>query len=368
MNIRSCLKDMVPYTPGKYVPGAIKLASNENPLGVSPKARDTLTQMAGTVSLYPDGACVNLKAALAARYSLSPDNFIVGNGSDEVLVFIAGAYLESGDNAITSTTTFSEYAFATRLFGGEIRFAPMKDGRIQLDTIASMVDISTKIIFLCNPNNPTGTYFTNDELGAFIKKIPENILIVIDEAYREYATASDLPDTIKLLKQRGNMIILRTFSKIYGLAGLRVGYGISDSSIVNDLNKTREPFNVNLLAQAAAKTALDDKDFVAQSIKVNEEGKIFLYKAFDRLGLKYYPTQANFIFVYLDQDGTAAFEKLMTLGVTVRPTRSFGIPDAIRVTIGTQEQNTFFIDCLEKVLSESRQGVKTSEPCTSATR
>lgn len=350
MNLRECLKDMVPYSPGKYKEGAIKLASNENPLGVSPKAREILLEAAAGVSLYPDGACVKLKSALALKYSLSPVNFSIGNGSDEVLLLIAAAYVEHGDSAITSETTFSEYTFATKLYGGTMRYAPMEEGRFQLDRILSLIDNRTKIVFLCNPNNPTGTYVNNTALTDFINKVPGDVLIVIDEAYREYTNAQDIPDSVELVKKHGNIIVLRTFSKIYGLAGLRIGYGISNPGVITDLEKTRAPFNVNSLSQAAACAALDDADFVKSSQCVNEDGRAFLYAAFDRLGLKYYQTQANFIFVYINQDCTSAFEKLMEMGVTIRPLKSFGVNNAIRVTIGTSEQNTFFIKCLEKIL------------------
>lgn len=350
MNIRECLKEMVPYTQGKYKEGAVKLASNENPLGVSPKARDAIGLALSNVSLYPDGACTRLKSALGSKHSLLPGNFSIGNGSDEIILLIAAAYIEAGDNAITSDTTFSEYAFATKLFGGNIRYAPMRDGLFPLDQIASMVDNKTKIIFLCNPNNPTGTYFGETALVEFIKKVPANVLVVIDEAYIEYADADDMPDSVKLLKQHQNIMILRTFSKIYGLAGLRVGYGISNPAVVLDLEKARAPFNVNSLSQAAAVAAIDDDVFVKLSRKVNSEGKFYLYASFDRLGLKYFPTQSNFILVYINQDCMAAFEKLMNLGVTIRPLKSFGLNDAIRVTVGTAEQNEFFIRCLERII------------------
>lgn len=352
MKIRECLKDMVPYSPGKLKPGAIKLASNENPLGISPKASDALKQSIGSISLYPDGACVKLKNALAKKHDLANGNFCVGNGSDEVLVLIAGAYIEPGDNAITSQTTFSEYTFATKLFGGTMKYAPMIDGCFQLDVIASLIDNKTKLVFLCNPNNPTGTSFSNDALRAFMEKVPKDILVVLDEAYREYVDRSDFPDSISLLNNYSNIIILRTFSKIYGLAGLRVGYGIARPEVITDMEKTRAPFNVNSLAQAAAYAALDDTDFVNKSRAVNREGKTYLYASFDKLGLKYYKTEANFILVYINQDCTAAFEKLMALGITIRPLRSFGLNDAIRVTIGTPEQNEFFVRCLERVLAQ----------------
>jgi histidinol-phosphate aminotransferase len=352
MKIRECLKDMVPYSPGKLKPGAIKLASNENPLGISPKASDAVKQSIASISLYPDGACVKLKKALSKQHNLASANFCVGNGSDEVLVLIAGAYIEPGDNAVTSQTTFSEYTFATKLFGGTMKYAPMVDGCFQLDAIASLIDAKTKLVFLCNPNNPTGTSFSNDELMAFMKKVPKDTLVVLDEAYREYVDRNDFPESISLLNEYDNVIILRTFSKIYGLAGLRVGYGIARPEVITDMEKTRAPFNVNSLAQAAACAALDDTDFVNKSRAVNREGKTYLYASFDKLGLKYYKTDANFILVYINQDCVAAFEKMMSLGITIRPLRSFGLNDAIRVTIGTPEQNEFFVRCLERVLGK----------------
>ena len=350
MNIRECLIDLVPYTQGKTKMGAIKLSSNENPLGVSPKAREAIGLGLSKVCLYPDGSCAELKSALASRHSLLPGNFSVGNGSDEILLLIAGAYIEPGDNAITSEKTFSEYTFATKLFGGIIRYAPMQNGMFQLDLIASVIDSKTKIIFLCNPNNPTGTYFSNTALIEFVKKVPTNVLVVVDEAYIEYTDADDIPDSISIMKLYSNVIVLRTFSKIYGLAGLRVGYGISNPAVIFDLEKARAPFNVNSLSQLAAVAALNDDEFVKMSRKANNEGKVYLYASFERLGLTYYPTQSNFVLVFVNQDCTAAFEKIMNLGVTVRPLKSFGINDAIRVTVGTAEQNEIFIRCLEKIL------------------
>lgn len=350
MNIRNCIKDLKPYIPGTLKDGAIKLASNENPLGISPVAQKAIMESAGSVSLYPDGGCIKLKHALAEKHSLSPDNFIVGNGSDEVLVLITGAYIEADSNAVTSESTFSEYTFATKLFGGQMRYAPMRNGCFQLEKIASLIDKKTKIVFLCNPNNPTGTYFNEASLQNFINTIPDTTLIVLDEAYLEYTTVNDFPKSIDLISDRNNVIILRTFSKIYGLAGLRVGYGISNPSIIVDLNKTREPFNVNSLAQAAAYAALQDTEFVNQSRELNEKGKLFLYKEFEALGLPYFPTQANFIATDIGMECVSAFERLMELGVTIRPLKNFGLNESIRVTISTHEQNSLFINCLKKVI------------------
>jgi histidinol-phosphate aminotransferase len=350
MILRKTLKNISPYIPGRLKEGAIKLASNENPLGASPKAVERMKSIAEKMSLYPDGSCTGLKLKLAAEFGLNPENFVTGNGSDEVLLLTAGAFIEPGNNSVTSETTFSEYAFATNLFGGTTKTVKMKDGRFQLNEIAAQIDEKTRLIFLCNPNNPTGTYFNQNSLMEFMGKVPENVLVVVDEAYKEYVKAPDFPDTIKMLNKYGNLLILRTFSKIYGLAGLRVGYGIGHKDVIDALNKAREPFNVNAMGQEAAIAALDDAEFVAKSIEVNETGKNYLYREFDRLKLRYYPTEANFIFVTINQDCIKAFEKLMDLGVTIRPMKSFGVNDAIRVTVGIQEQNEFFIRRLEKII------------------
>lgn len=350
MKLRKALENISPYIPGKLKEGAIKLASNENPLGTSPRAAERLKKLAENVSLYPDGGCVRLKELLAKKYGLKSGNFIVGNGSDEVLLLIAGAYIEAGSSSVVSESTFSEYTFATMLFGGEVRKAPLKDGRYDLKALAGQIDKNTKLLFLCNPNNPTGTYFTGSELVDFMAKVPATVLVVLDEAYFEYVEAPDYPDSLALLNKYKNMIILRTFSKIYGLAGLRVGYGISTAEIIDDLNKAREPFNVNSMAQEAALGALEDDDFVKLSRETNKVGKAYLVQEFKRLGLTQFDTQANFIFVRVNKDCLQVFQELMDLGVTIRPMKSFGYQDAIRVTIGTMDQNRFFIQCLEKVL------------------
>ena len=339
-----------PYEPGVLKPGAIKLASNENPLGPSPKALAALRKASANVVLYPDGGNVKLKQALADHYKLSPKNFIIGNGSDEIFVFAAALTINPGDRMITSEITFSEYAFSARLFGGEPVFAPMKNGTFDLNAILGLIDDKTRWITVANPNNPTGTYVNADALKAFLQKVPDNILVLIDEAYNEYVEAPDYPDTIPLLKEFPNLFLTRTFSKIYGLAGIRLGYGIGSPELINSLSKAREPFNVNLVAQSAGIAALGDREFVEKSRKVNREGKEYLTGEFKKMGLEYYPTQGNFIFVKLPVDGTEAFQKLMELGVTVRPTRSFGVDKAIRVTIGTMKQNRFFIDCLKKAI------------------
>ncbi|MDR1323886.1 MAG: histidinol-phosphate transaminase [Candidatus Margulisbacteria bacterium] len=350
MQTKANIQNIAPYQPGVLKAGAIKLASNENPLGSSPKALAALKADLDKLHLYPDGGCVRLRNALAVHYGLTPEYFLPGNGSDEIFHFITGAFVSPGERVLTTEITFSEYTFAAQLFAGAVDYAPLTDGRLQLDVLLRKITPQTKVIFLANPNNPTGAYCEAAAFENFLQKVPGEIMVVLDEAYAEYAAAADYPDSLRLLKTFKNLLITRTFSKIYGLAGLRVGYVIAAPETIAYLNKTREPFNVNALAQTAAAAALQDTEFVQRSRANNEVGKKYLYAEFTKLKLKYYPTEANFIFVYIGQDCVTAFQKLMDRGVTVRPMRSFGVPDAIRVTIGTPEQNQKFITALKEIL------------------
>ena len=353
MKLKENIAVIQPYIPGVLREGAIKLASNENPLGPSPKAVKALKSAQKTVSLYPDGGCVKLKNKLAQKYNLPSEYFIVGNGSDEIFLFIAGAYIDKGDQMVTSQITFSEYAFATKVFGGEPVFAEISaDGKYQLNKIREKVTDKTKVIFLANPNNPTGTYFDQESFASFMAGLPATVLVVLDEAYSEFVQAKDYPDTVPMLSKYKNLLITRTFSKIYGLAGLRVGYAIGHPDVINGLNKTREPFNVNLLAQEAAVAALDDQDFVRKSIKSNEKGKRYLYKELKKLGLDFYKTEANFIYILIPLDCMDVFQQLMDQGVTIRPMKSFGVNNAIRVTVGTMSQNKYFIEKFKELLKK----------------
>lgn len=350
MKIREGVKDIVPYSPGKKKDGAHKLASNENPLGPSPAALAAVRAAAAEVNFYPDAGSTALKAALAAKHGLSPAHFVTGNGSDEIIQFAAWACMDNGDEAVTSECSFSEYTFAAKLAGGTMRYAPMREGRFDLDAIAALVGERTRVVFLCNPNNPTGTYFGAAALDSFLAKVGDRVLVVLDEAYKEYVDAQDYPDSQALLATRKNVLILRTFSKIYGLAGMRVGYGIGHPELIGWLEKTREPFNVNSLAQAAATAALGDAAHVERSRALNAEGKVLIERGLDRLGLPRWPSQSNFICFDSGRDCMAMFEAIMELGVTVRPLRSFGLSTWLRVSTGTREQNEAFLSCLERAL------------------
>lgn len=350
-----------PYVPGKPVEeverelgisGVIKLASNENPLGPPPSSIAILKEMADKVATYPDGNCYYLKNALADFIGVTPANLIVGNGSDEIIKFIAEAFLDEGDEMIMADPSFSEYDFAAKIMGGRTIPVPTKKLTHDLDAMAAAVTEKTKLVFVCNPNNPTGTIVGKAEVDAFLDKLPQGVITVFDEAYFEYVTDEDYPQTLDYIHAGRDVIVLRTFSKIYGLAGLRIGYGVAKPELLGMLNRVREPFNVNMLAQAAALAALNDGDHVVRSRELNDEGKVYLGGEFDRLGLPYMPTHANFIWVQVKADSQQVFSKMLRRGVIVRTGDIFGHPDVIRVTIGTPEQNRRFIAALEEVLTE----------------
>ncbi|WP_455383342.1 histidinol-phosphate transaminase [Salinispira pacifica] len=356
MKVRPSVAAMQPYVPGELRPGAVKLASNENPFGPSPLAVETLRRDASSVHLYPDQHAHRLREKLARIYSVDPDQILVGNGSDELMAMLAGTYLQHGGTTVTAANTFSTYEFATLLYGGHIRTVPLLDGRFDLEATLGAVDDATDIVFICNPNNPTGTYVTHGELESFLSRVPDRVLVVVDEAYAEFATAADFPRSVELLHQFGHLVVLRTFSKIYGLAGLRVGYALGPAGVIRDVGRVKLPFNVSLLAQAAAASALDDNEFLARAVRNNNEGREYLESEMKRLGLRCYPSQANFICMDTGLDASALFRRIMELGVTIRPLTSFGLPASIRVTIGTPEQNRLFVKCLETALAEQRSG------------
>jgi histidinol-phosphate aminotransferase len=344
------LSGMIPYTPGILKPGALKLSSNENRLGPSPKAIETIIHSINEVNIYPDGSCRLLREALAEKTGYKTDNLIIGNGSDELMTLIAATYLSEGDNAVIAENTFSEYTFATILFSGTVKKAPLKEGTYDPENMLKLIDEKTRIIYFCNPNNPTGTYVNHKDLDNMISKIPKNTLFVLDEAYADYSDALDFPDSKKLLEKYPNLMILRTFSKIYGLAALRVGYGIAREDVIYDILTTKQPFNVNTPAQIGATAALKDTEFYEKSRTMNSKGKRYLYEELERLELTYYPTQANFICINVERDSKELFQKMMDKGVTIRPLSSFGLDQWIRVTVGSEADNKLFIRILENTL------------------
>jgi histidinol-phosphate aminotransferase len=350
MDLREDLRDLKAYTPGKVKSGALKLSSNENPLGPSPKGLEALLAAASGVNVYPDGAALALRDTLASTLGLPADHIIVGNGSDEILTLIAGAYLRPGDNAVTADVTFSEYNFAVRLFGAQTRFTALKGAAFDLDAIAARVDERTRIVFLCNPNNPTGGYFSEADLTAFLSRLPATVLVVLDEAYCHYAEAADYPNSLRLLARWPNLLVTRTFSKVYGLAALRVGYALASPTIIGHLAVVKQPFNVGTLGQLAARAALGDTEFVEKSRAVNREGVKFWTEALTRRGLAFHPTQANFIAVQLGRDSQLVFAAMAEAGVTIRALTSFGLPEWIRITVGTRSQNEVCLKALDRAL------------------
>ncbi|MEO0094457.1 MAG: histidinol-phosphate transaminase [candidate division WOR-3 bacterium] len=357
---RDFIEKIKPYKPGKPIEEVarelnlkgeiIKLASNENPLGTSPLAIKAMRRALKESFLYPDDNCFYLKDILAKRLNVSPDEIIVGNGSVEILPLITLAYLNPDDSAVVSKGSFIWYKIAVSIAGAKLIEVPLKNYNHDLKAMLSAIDNQTKLLFLDNPINPTGTIVKKNELEEFFDKLPENILVVIDEAYREYIDDPDYPDSFKIFREKKNILILRTFSKIYGLAGARLGYGIARKEIITNLMKLRISFNVNRISQVAGIAALDDEEFVKKTIRVNNEGKEFLYDAYKKLGLFYLPTYSNFIFVDFNKDSQIIFEALQRQGIITRTIKEYGFPNALRITIGTERQNRRLIRMLKKIL------------------
>jgi len=363
VNYRAAINGITPYSPGKPIEevarelgldpaSIIKLASNENPLGPSPLALEAIREHLADIRLYPDSDGYALRHELAAQVGVAAEQIIMGRGSDEIMHFLAVAYLEEGDEVIMGDPPFSMYEISTLLMGARPVKIPLKEFAHDLPAMTAAVTARTKIIYVANPHNPTGAMNAREEVAAFLAMVPERVIVVLDEAYCEYVTRGDYPDSLDYVREGRNVIVMRTFSKIYALAGLRVGYGICGSpAIMTALNQVREPFNVANLGQWAAIASLRDPQQVARSRQANEEGKAFLYSALARLGLPYVPTQSNFILLDTKQPCREVFGALLREGVIVRTGDIFGYPTMIRVTIGTAEENTRFIDTLERVLA-----------------
>jgi len=302
--------------------------------------------------MYPDGSCYHLKGAIAEKLGVAAENILVGNGSDEIIKLLSEAYLYPGDEIIIPNPSFAEYEFGAKVMGARCIFSPLKDFRIDLFDMLKKLTSKTKMIYVCNPNNPTGTIVYREEVDRFLNKVPAHLLVVFDEAYYEYVSDSRYPQTVDyVLEGRPNVVVLRTFSKIYGLAGLRVGYAVGPSSIIAHVNRVREPFNVNMLAQAAAAAALGDEDHIKRSLGVNSEGKNYLYKEFEKMGIRYWPTEANFIWADLGKNIKEVFHEMLKRGVIIRTGDIFGYDTFARITIGTPEQNKRLIKVLGEVLS-----------------
>ena len=347
-----------PYVPGKPVEeverelgitGVIKLASNENPLGPSPLAAARAAEALNKLNIYPDGAVYYLRQALAEHYKLSEDSFLVGNGSDELLRLITETFVNPGDEVLYGVPSFSEYGFMALVMGGKCVEVPLKDMRFDLPAMRERITDRTKLIYICNPNNPTGSIVGRAETDEFMTSLPDEVLVIFDEAYFEYVSDKDYVSGLEYLAQGQNVIVLHLFQDLRACR-LRVGYGITTPEIAAAVNRVREPFNVNILAQTAAIGALADVEHLQKSREINILGRDYLYQEFSRLGLTFVPTQTNFIFVDLGQDCKQVFQALLKEGVIVRTGDIFGYPTYIRVTIGKPEENQRFITALQKVL------------------
>lgn len=347
------------YQPGKPIEevqrqygvrNAIKMASNENPLGPSPRAVEAARKALTRAHRYPDGGCHYLRNKLAARLHVKPEELVFGNGSDELLVFAARAFLRPGDEAVIADPTFLIYEIASQTEGAKCVKVPMKDFRYDLPAMARAVTGKTRVVFIANPDNPVGTYVTERELTAFMQKCPSNVVVVLDEAYYEFARQfPGYPDAFKLYKRYPNLMLTRTFSKAYGLSGLRIGYAVADSVLAATLNKLREPFNVNLIAQEAALAALDDRKHLERSLRVVRDGRLFLQSELRKMGYRIVETVTNFILVDLKKDSRAIHERLLRKGIIVRPMGVWGLKTFLRVTIGTKAENQKFIKALKSI-------------------
>ncbi|WP_136606182.1 histidinol-phosphate transaminase [Paenibacillus dokdonensis] len=362
MKPKSHIVNLPVYQPGKPIEDVkrelgldevIKLASNENPYGASPKVKEAILAELENISIYPDGGSVELTADLASSLGVNANQIIFGCGSDEIIALLARAFFVPGDETIMADQTFSVYKSNADIEGAISIEVPLVDGTHDLDAMLDKVNDHTKMIWVCNPNNPTGTILSEQVLTAFLEKVPGDVLVVLDEAYCEYVTDLSYPNSIQYLDKYPNVVILRTFSKIYGLASLRIGYGVGQPDVIKLINQVREPFNTSRVAQAAAKAALKDQEYIAMCRTANAAGIVQLQGAFDRLGLEYFPAHGNFIMVDVRKPSGQIFEALLRKGIIIRGGHS-KYPTHIRVTVGSQEQNKAFIHALEQVLEEEK--------------
>jgi histidinol-phosphate aminotransferase len=349
--IRPNVADLPPYAAGKKEPGKLKLASNENPLGPSPRAIEAARLHLESMQLYPDGASGQLTAALARHHQLPENWFIAGNGSDEVLMMAAATFLCPGDEVVIADHTFSEYRTVSRIFEAAVKAVPLERGAWNMNAVQAAMGPKTRIVFLCSPNNPTGTIIPGRALEAFLERVPPQVLVVLDEAYAEFMDSPEAVDSRQLVRRHANLLVTRTFSKLYGLAGFRVGYGYGQPELVGAIQRVRPPFNVNTAGQSAAAAALDDNEFIKKSLKGNREGRDWLTAEIGKLGLACLPSQANFICIETRRDAQAMYRAIASGGVTIRALTSFGLPTCIRVTVGTETQNRLFIGALSAALA-----------------
>ena len=354
------IRGIAPYQPGKPISelarelglqesSIIKLASNENPRGASPKAVDAMRAAIGETGRYPDGSAFALKEALSRRYGLSADRIVIGNGSNDVLEMAARAFLAPGSSTVYSEHAFAVYPLVTQATGATGIVVPARDFGHDLDAMGKAIRGDTRIVFVANPNNPTGTWIAPKRIRSFLEKVAADVLVILDEAYNEYLDADLRGDAVRWVEEFPNLVVSRTFSKAYGLAGLRVGYGLAHPQVADLMNRVRQPFNVSHIAQAAAVAALFDDEFVEQSRQLNRQGMNTLTEGFRRLRLSWIPSHGNFVSFKVGQ-GTEIFLRLLSHGVIVRPIAAYGMPEYLRVSIGTEAENARFLSALEIVI------------------
>lgn len=358
------VRGLTPYQPGKpieelarelglEVADIVKLASNENPFGPSAAVTEAMTAAMAEMSIYPDGAGFALKAELSQRLGVNADQLTLGNGSSDILDFIIRAFVNDGDEVVVSEHAFAIYGLVTRMQGGVVVEVPARNYGHDLMAMAAAITDKTRVVFVTNPNNPTGTWNTRAEMLEFMAAVPEHVVVLLDEAYFEYVDDAEYPNGIELLAQYPNLVVARTFSKVYGLASLRVGYGVSSPVLADLMNRVRPPFNVNSYALVAAVAALRDDAFLQQSLQANRDGMKLLTAAFDEMGLDYIPSVGNFVAFRVPDavTGIEVYQRLLREGVIVRPIANYGMPQYLRVTIGTEAENRTFLQALARVLA-----------------
>lgn len=356
-----------PYLPGKPVEelerelgitNSIKLASNENPLGPSRKAVEAAQKVLTGINFYPDGSSHELRSLLAEKHNVTSEHLTIGNGSNDILELIARTFLAPCYSAVFSEYSFAVYPIVVQAVGAEARIAralPVDHAVMpyghDLEELANKIDLNTRVVFIANPNNPTGTWLDKEKLESFLRNVNKDVIVVLDEAYYEYMPDDLKPDSEAFLEKYSNLVITRTFSKIYGLAGLRIGYSISHPDIADLLNRVRQPFNVNLVAQAAAVAAINDNEHLINSIAMNQQGLVQLSNGFEKLNLECIPSIANFITVHLGRDAAPVYDLLLREGVIVRPVANYNLPQHLRITVGTESQNKRVLTALEKCIN-----------------
>jgi histidinol-phosphate aminotransferase len=358
--IRKCVESLNPYPPGKPIEelerelgifGSIKLASNENPLGPSPKAIRAIAENLNKINQYPDANAYYLRDRLSYKFGVPMSRILVGNGADELIELIVHTFLSPDEEVIIPQHAFLLYETFAKSFDGKIVTVPLTDFSVNMPAMIKAVSPHTKIMFVNNPQNPTGKALAREEISRFLNGLPPDVIVVLDEAYIEFATDPNIVSGLGLLDSYPLLVVLRTFSKIYGLAGLRIGYGFASEMITDAINRVRQPFNVNYVAQVGALAALDDDEFVQKTLSITREGLALLYAQLDRMGLEYIPTQTNFFLLKTPLGAQETYQRMLKQGVIIRPMDSYGLEDYIRVTVGLPEENERFVNALEKILS-----------------